>query len=306
MNMNTIHYSPEFIEKYIMPVRKLASEVPQVVSLEVTTRCQLDCIYCTRDKDKPRDFPVDRLEKLREQLRGVKKLIICGIGESFCFPDIYNVIWKQKDLKISIITNGAMPIDFKKLSRERNVELLVFSIDATTEKKMKSICRGYNFKVLEENLEELGKYPKIAGIINATITEQNIDEIPLVVEFAANHKLLAVNYELPIGNEEFVKTNKEIINKRIKEAVKLAKRNNIVFNQFYRLTCNTGGWIIPNIQLDGGLYPCCNGMNKGERLGNIFEDDLETLWKRRAEPLLSDREFCLECGLVRNLFQVLN
>ncbi|EPR10516.1 radical SAM protein [Ruminiclostridium papyrosolvens] len=304
--MNAIQYASDFIEKYIGPVSKLVSKVPQAISLEVTTRCQLDCIYCTRDKNHPRDFPLENLEMLRAQLKGVKKLVICGIGESFCYVDIYNMIWRQKDLKVSIITNGAVPIDFKKLNRERNVELLVFSIDATKEEKIKAICPGYNFNVLVENLSELKKYPNIAGIINTTITELNIDEIPLLVEFAAKHKLLAVNYELPIGNEEFVKANKESINKNIKEAIKVAKRNNIVFNQFYRLSCNSGGCIIPNIQLNGDFYPCCNGMHKGKKLGNIFEEDLEVLWNGRAEPLLSDSEFCLKCSLARNLFEVLN
>lgn len=304
--MNTINYSQEFIEKYIMPTRNLASRIPQVVSLEVTTRCQLNCIYCTRDNNHSQDLSTEKLYKLQERLKGVKKLIICGIGESFCFPDIYSAIWAQKDYKVSIITNGAVAIDFKKLNRERNVELLVFSIDATTEEKMKSICLGYNFKVLKENLEELMKFPKIAGIINATITEQNIDEIPLLVEFAASHKLLAVNYELPIGNEQFVSMNKEKINDKIKEAMKLARKNNVVFNQFYRLTCNTGGYIVPNIRLNGDFYPCCNGMNIGKRLGNIFEEDLSVLWKERAEPLLSREEFCMECKLSKNLFRVLS
>ena len=302
--MNNSKYNKGFIEKYIEPVRKIASNMPQTVSIEVTTRCQLDCTYCTRDKNNPKDLTIENLDRLLEHLKGIKKIVICGMGESFCFPNLYEAIFKLKSFKISIITNGAVPINYDKLNREGNVELLVFSIDATTEEKMESICRSYNFKVLENNITNLRKYPNIIGIINTTINESNIDEIPKLVELAWKYNLQAVNYELPIGDEEFVLKNKSLIRKRIRQAAESAKKYNIIFNNFYRLNCNANGSIIPNIRINGDMFSCCNGMNQNKKIGNIYEKYFDDIWRDRAVSLLHSQDFCLECKLTKNLMSI--
>ena len=301
--MNSLCESDRRGDKYLEPVRKIVCNAPQVVSLEVTTRCQLDCIYCTRDKENPEDFLLEHLEQLLEHLEGVRNLIICGMGESFCYKDIYELIWSLRDYKVSIITNGAVLIDFEKLNQEGNVELLVFSIDATTKEKMDVIAKNYNFDVLKKNLSNLKRYPNIVGIINSTMNESNLDEITNLVEFAALHGLQAISYGLPIGEEEFISENKEKIKSLITEAVQLANKKHIIINQPYRLSCNTKGSIVPNIRLDGEVYPCCNGMNQNEAIGNLYKQSLQKLWTEYATPLLTS-DFCKECKLLNNLLRI--
>lgn len=129
-------YSNEFESKFINPVLTALENIPNTVSLEVTTRCQLDCVYCNRDKDKIRDLCLEDVSSILNHLTGVENIVICGMGESFCYPHIYDLLESLKDYKITIITNGSMKIDFDRLEKCSNTNLLVFSIDATEQDKL--------------------------------------------------------------------------------------------------------------------------------------------------------------------------
>ena len=89
----------------------------------------------------------------------------------------------------------------------------------------------------------------------------------------------------------------------ITEAVQLANKKHIIINQPYRLSCNTKGSIVPNIRLDGEVYPCCNGMNQNEAIGNLYKQNLRKLWTEYATPLLTS-DFCKECKLLNNLLRI--
>jgi len=298
-------YPHEFCDKFIDPIRQMSVNDPESVSIEVTTRCQLNCIYCVRDIEHPKDLSLSNLQEMVSHLKGVKKLTICGIGESFCYPYIYEAMEVLRNYQISIISNGAVKIDFERLHKFGNVKLLVLSIDAPDKNKMDKICGGYNFDILLDNLENLRKYPAIAGIVNSTLNEYNLQELPQLIEFAAKQRLLAVNFELPIGNEEFIVNHRIEIRKKIKEASEMAKKKGILLNPFYKITCNSRNSINPNILLSGEICPCCNGVNQNVRLGNVLKEDLEIVWNKKAVPLIQSEEFCKDCHLVRNLYKLL-
>jgi MoaA/NifB/PqqE/SkfB family radical SAM enzyme len=298
MNIESI-----YSEKYQNQVINSAKNVPQSVSIEVTSRCQLNCIYCSRDKSNIKDMSLNELRMIKGQLGGVRQIIICGIGESFCYPEIYQIPEIFSDFKLSIITNGAIPIDFSRLTSTGNLKLLVFSIDATTPEKMSKICGGYNFQALENNLIRLWKYPNIARIINTTLNQYNIDEIGNLVRFAARYRMHAINFELPIGYHKFVEDNRLVIHGKIKEAAKIAKECNVILNRFFRLSCTIEDSIVPNIRLDGKLYPCCYGTYIGKSIGDIRDKRIDEIWIDKVSALFSD-SLCRKCDLLNSLLEV--
>jgi MoaA/NifB/PqqE/SkfB family radical SAM enzyme len=293
----------KYIDKYLSPTRKAAQNIPKVVSVEVTTRCQLNCVYCTRDKNQPQDLSLEKLQFIQKQLPGVKRMIFCGLGESFCYPEIYRALETLRDFTVSIITNGSVPIDFPRLTTVGNVILLVFSIDATTPEKMAEICGGYNFQVLLRNLVNLWKYPSITRIINATINQYNVDEIVNLVRFAAKYRMQAVNFELPIGQYQFVEENRLLIHGQIKEAVKAAAECGIIFNPFFKLPCISADSILPIIRLNGDMFPCCYGMYAGKVIGNIYQQNIQEIWNNGVSSLLNET-VCYQCEQVKNLLAV--
>ena len=297
-------YSNEFESKFISPVLTILENIPNTVSLEVTTRCQLDCVYCNRDKDKIRDLRLEDVSSILNHLTGVENIVICGMGESFCYPHIYDLLESLKDYKITIITNGAMKIDFDRLEKCSNVNLLVFSIDATEQEKLKKICRGYRYEKLIENLRESKHHSKIIGVINATLVSDNIAEVSDIVRFAKENDLQAVNFGLPIGNQEFIENNCEEIRKNIRLGMEEAKRVGVIFNPFYRISCHTKKRIQPVITIGGEFYACCNLINHNDSIGNIFESDICDIWSKAIEKIKNNNE-CCSCELVKNMWKVM-
>lgn len=302
---NQIVYPKVFLDKFVQPIEGILTNVPENVSIEVTTRCQLKCVYCSRDMSKSEDLELSELRKIKDRLSGVKSINICGIGESFCYPYLYEALELLKDYSVSIISNGAVPIDFDRLSEIGNVNLIILSIDATSEEKMKAICGGYEFEHLLQNISRLRRKPNISGIINTTLNVYNLEEIDKIIEFAYKNRLVAVNFELPIGDEEFVMKNKEVIQKKIKRAQMLAQKNEVMLNPFYRITCNRNGYIVPNIKLNGDVYPCCNGINKDLKIGNIFEEDFQKIWEHFSADIELTKDMCHNCKLVKNMYRIL-
>ena len=298
------NYSNEFESKFIYPVKSALENIPNSVSLEVTTRCQLDCVYCNRDKDNIKDLRLEDVPLILKHIKGVENIVICGMGESFCYSHIYDLLELLKDYRITIITNGSIKIDFKKLEKCSNVKLLVFSIDAANRNQLEKICRGYRFDVLKENLTELRRHPQIIGVINATFVSDNITEVSNIVCFAKENGLQAVNFGLPIGNTDFVKNNKEEIKKSICEGEETAKHLGVIFNPFYRISCHSKKRIQPVITIGGEFYACCNLINHNDSIGNIFESDLCDIWQKAIEKIKSNED-CYSCELVKNMWNVM-
>ncbi len=299
------NYSIEFIRKFIDPVKDNLRNGPNSVSLEVTTRCQLDCIYCSRNKDKIEDLDLEKVPYILQHLSEVENIVICGMGESFCYPYLYQLLELIKDYKVTIITNGAVKIDFTELTRYGNVKLLVFSIDATTKEQLERICKGYHYENLIHNLENLRKYPAVIGIINTTLVQENISEITNIVLFAKTYRLQAVNFGLAIGDSGFIELNKELINKEIRRGMKEANRLGVIFNPFHRISCHSRNRVQPAITLDGKLFACCNLINHNDWTGNIYEEDIQTIWKEEATVKINKESSCYDCELVKNLWRVM-
>ncbi|MCL2718846.1 MAG: SPASM domain-containing protein [Lachnospiraceae bacterium] len=301
-----MEYGDSLKEKFLAPILSYVPFAPRVVSLEVTTRCQLDCIYCTKDKNQLSDLDINKTEASANNLENIEHIIICGIGESFCYPKIYELIWKLSRFKIWIITNGGVPIDFKKLNKEKNVKSIIFSIDTASEEDMNLICRNYNFNILSKNLSELIKHPDIVGSINSTINHINLFKLENLISFSRKNNLQAINFSLPIGEIDFIKSNSVIIRQQMKNVVKKSLPMGVIISNFYRVNCNTKKSIVPNIRINGDIFPCCNGLYKGVKIGNIYHDNLGKVWNEKAIPVLSEKQLCNDCTLIDNLITVIN
>ena len=302
--MCTDIYSSEFKNKFINPVLNALENSPNTVSLEVTTRCQLDCIYCNRDKNTLEDLDLRNVTNILEHLSGVENIVICGMGESFCYPYLYELLGMLSHYNISITTNGSIKIDFNRLVRYSNVKLLVFSIDATKSSELGKICRGYQYDILIQNLRNLKSSSEIIGVINATLVNDNICEITNIVRFANKNGLQAVNFGLPIGNQEFVERNRKEIRKNIRLGMEEAKRVGVIFNPFYRISCHTRKRIQPVITIGGDFFACCNLINHNDAIGNIFESDICDIWEKAKEKIKKNSE-CCSCELVKNMWKVM-
>ncbi|WP_162149296.1 radical SAM protein [Acetivibrio straminisolvens] len=286
--------------------------MPKAVSLEVTTSCPLNCSYCYRKKDANSTMTFEKFLELKERLVKIPELsriTFCGIGEALLCKDFYEIIHNLKEYRISVVTSGMILIDYEKLNKFKNVDLLIFSIDATTESLMKKICgEAYNFKNLIKNLEELKSYNKkmrfegvcINSVMNCTINEHNIEEMPKLIDMAAEHKFVSVHYSLPWGREQFVRDNMEKLKQNFALARLKAKKYHIfVEDLFDSYCCVMLDRILSYINIKGEVFPCGYALYKNYKIGNIFSENVEDMWNSKENQDFKLGNFCRECSLIK-------
>jgi len=132
------------------------------VYLEITARCNLDCITCIRHswQECPGDMDMGIFEKILadlEELPVCREVVLGGFGEPLMHPEIGEIVarLKEKGYKVRITTNG-MLLQGELLEQlvEQRVDEVIVSVDSFKEKRFADIRRGELDRLLE-NLAEL-------------------------------------------------------------------------------------------------------------------------------------------------------
>lgn len=285
----------------------LLGTLPTSISIEVSTKCPLNCVYCKR---KGRGENIDKhlyysLMRRIEESGCIKRGVFCGIGESFMNPEFYDLVKGSPFSDISIISSGALPIDFDRLEQTDKLKLVIFSIDAITEDGIKNCCgKNYRFDVLLENLRNLReltkKNKKIMSLLNCTININNFSILPSIVEFASKHGFSIVHFSLPWGMEQFIVDNLEEIEKGIIEAKNIAQKSHIFCdNPFRSYCCIQYDSILPFVDIKGNLFPCGFALYKNFQVGNLFQSSFEELWTDARYEKFRLGVLCKECFMMR-------
>ncbi len=181
----------------------LQGNQPIVLEFELNNTCNLECIMCNgytssairRNRDKLPGLPSPYDDKFVEQLRPflpkLKEARFFG-GEPFLI-DIYYKIWElilevNPEIRIYTLTNGTVwnkKIDG--LVSRLNIDLGI-SVDAMDKKIFESIRKNASFDKVMENIQKikklyLKKKPGRAVTISTTPILQNIEQIPLIVDY---------------------------------------------------------------------------------------------------------------------------
>lgn len=279
------------------------------VSIEVTTCCPLNCIYCER-KIHNKTMRYEEFLKFRDVIHrdiSIERVTFCGIGETFLHKDIYRMLEELKDYKITLITSGTILIDFELLARYNNIDIIILSIDAISREKVMDICgETYNYDNLIANIEGLKEYNKkarktrnyISSNINCTINKNNIQDIVEMVEYAFQNKFTSIHFSLPWGNYPLIEENYSYLTEQFLIAKKKADRYGIYMEDpFNSFCCITHDHIMPYIDVNGNYYYCGYGLHKKEILGNIYINSIETI---RQNPLIEEYHSgkrCSQCDM---------
>lgn len=247
------------------------------IGIEITTYCPLDCVYCTRkfNERKDRNLSWEKYQELLKKIDGYDRVVICGIGEPFVYPYIYDVLDSLKNKKVVLITSGTVKIDFDRLKNSSCIEVLIFSVDAPSEEGMKKVASAYNWENLLYNLEHARGFTRM---INCTVTNETIRTLPDLAMFAIQNNLSAVSYTLDIRRTE---DGLEVEAREILEKTKnIAKQNRLVFmDNSTNFKCMSWGNLVHYINISGEVFPCCQGVNSKYVVGNVFEKSLDDIFK---------------------------
>lgn len=308
---------------------------PFRVEIEATTACDIDCLYCYRDKSKHDSKPLESIKfiltKTKEEANPFE-LVFLG-GEPFMRKDILDIIEfaeSKSFTKIGVSTNGTL---FDTQSQEQIMRLkslvdrglgLQISLDST-DHKINDLTRGMGestlngIKLLNDNSIRFG-----VGIV---ITRLNYSDIPrTVISLLLYENLVGVNLEvlqptpfmedttylaLNVTPKEKIWLYEEISSLAsgaghkiavtgIRPSITYPKDVEPLLHSYDFKTC-TAGLLRGGILANGNVVPCVN--LRDVVLGNLYKQSWRDIWSNAVERftcLRREGPQCIQSNLLRS------
>lgn len=202
----------------------IASIKPINFYLNLTERCQLDCLHCitqapikTRNATV-RDMSMDVLRLLENYLRDASYIGLCHAGEptlSSAFKPLLDIFSDVKSLPvIHLMTNGYnLDVERFRYAVDRGVCSWMISVDGLSHNSHDILRRGSSIEALKGRISEIcdvrnKEYPNARIGISWTLTSKNLWELELLPEEAAKWGIDYIKFEelCPVNEDtkEFV------------------------------------------------------------------------------------------------------
>ncbi|MBN1550500.1 radical SAM protein [bacterium] len=180
--------------------KTIVSSMPSYVRLEVTSCCNLKCIFCELKyyQEAGKHFSRRLLKRvMRMVLPHTAALQIGDLGEPLLYPELNRLLdsFNKKPIPyVKIITNGILLSEkIRQKLLNGHVTSLVFSIDGTDKETFETLRRGGNFNQLLSNIETLCRekkklhadLPKLA--FNMVLLKDNYHQITELVDLATRN-----------------------------------------------------------------------------------------------------------------------
>ncbi|KUO43419.1 MAG: hypothetical protein APU95_06115 [Hadesarchaea archaeon YNP_N21] len=196
------------------------SEFPEALQIEVTNRCNFNCLMCIRRvwSAKPLDLDFNLYRKIAESsFSRIDRLILYGFGEPFVNPNFLEMLkiakkYLRREATISVSTNGSLlsPRVADKILKRPMVDSISFSIDTFNVEKLSRIRVGSKPSAIIENFRYAAEIRKKSGGnfklgAEVVITKDNFGELPQLVRNFAEKCVdyILVSHVVPYTDEFF-------------------------------------------------------------------------------------------------------
>ncbi len=145
----------------VPPIDLTSMPTTSMVYLELTTRCNLRCVYCPVSQPDywNVDFDLERLDTVISALvaRRVQVVQINGHGESSIVRDWEAIADRLIDagFRVHIVTNLAKRLSPSEIAALSRFELILVSIDTVDTDLLPRLRRGANVQTIFDNLESI-------------------------------------------------------------------------------------------------------------------------------------------------------
>jgi len=304
----------------ILKIVNSSIPLPLWIYLEPTTKCNLNCITCSRTSLAPsslnKSLSFNDFKYIIHEIPRLKRIQLQGLGEPLLTKDIWKMAKyaKAKGIILTITINGS-------LINSKNVDKLLtyfrsiaISLDSIKEENYDKIRKGGNFRKLMKNIRlllERNKQLNTKTIIssNWVATHLNFSELEEYLKFCLKYRLNSTvidmeNWYIPYQKQyreesEFIKESRTIRKKIVAIVSKYKKvfeENNIYLSYeskgkkdcfFPFITCF--------ISFDGYVTPCCIRQDPAViNFGNIFKMPFTKIWNSRKYKIFRNT-------MIRNL-----
>jgi len=289
--------------------RPTLASFPRILQVEVTNRCNLNCVFCSRALHplKLGDFPRDLLPAVEEASGRVLETNLFGYGEPLVAEVFFELLGRVRSSRISFITNGLLltgPVLERILATARRpLYNVAFSIDGANPETYLRIRERSDFDRVWENLENLTAVSRKTGAprevwVDFVAMRGNVAELPELIRRCARLGVSRVNvfhllvWDPRYGDESLVYhpgLNRECFS----EARRTALEHGVLLDLPIPLGTPRGDgdpaavarrdaprcsqpWSYAYLRHDGSVHACCN--SEGFVMGQLGSSRFEEIW----------------------------
>lgn len=270
---------------------------PEVLSIFLTTRCNLRCFICNRHDHKGEDLQFENIYKLKNAIRYASVIDLTGWGECFLYPrfdDVLRYIFSLNGSRnlIQISTNGTL------LSRSRaellkgHIRSIVISVNAasaaTYNRDMEQGDYQKTLASIRVFLAALNQSERSRVRLHFVAHRDNYHEIPDFVRLAQSVGVTSVSVGHYLvdreGREEYaLLANKDGYNAAVSQAEKIGRELGVVLQARSFFSEGKEGNVkcydpvsACFIRISGDVSPCCYCGSYS--IGNVYRNDFESVW----------------------------
>lgn len=271
--------------------RSMASVSKKKALIQLTTKCNMACKHCFVSAEKEgMEINFDKILEIVKKLN-VERVTLTG-GEPLLYSRLYDTvkILRENDMKVTICTNGLKFNEelIKKYS-ELGIKVNVSLDSIVKEAYEKFRGKKHSFEIVLNNIKTLKKYNMLKGILVTPNIFSSIDDyVNLILEMekiGAEYVLFNPlaemgrgknNSQYGVSKEFLLELKLKVLKLNFKIEVVLIKFPNDINNvDMTSNICERNKMIY--IYANGNVVNCpyLDFVGKGEKLGNIFHEEIE-------------------------------
>jgi MoaA/NifB/PqqE/SkfB family radical SAM enzyme len=186
---------------------KVAEAPPLCVYLEVTNRCNLVCATCPRtfeELEPPADMSWGLFTSIIDQLPGLARVVLHGVGEPMLVKELPRMIRHLKDRGIYVLfnTNGTLLAPKKRRELiDTGLDELRVSLDAAEAGTFLKVRGKDMFDRIVRNISEFTALQKQIGVATPRVSlwltglKETVDQLPEFVRLAARMGVNDVHFQ---------------------------------------------------------------------------------------------------------------
>ncbi|MGE5531429.1 MAG: radical SAM/SPASM domain-containing protein [Bacteroidota bacterium] len=232
--------------------------------IEITERCNLDCVMCQRRKvgSQNREMSLETYQRILDKVPSLRQIQLLGYGETLIHRDIAGILElnRSRNLTTTIVTNGFL------LTPEL-VDLLLpgsiinVSIDSPRPETYRAI-RGRDLNELADRVRAVHahRHRDLFWAVNFVVMPDNLTEMADMVTFTRRLGIWALHFPLLVGD-----SHPYADMPAYRRALAAARRRAFREGRFVTFTSGPGfmpckciePYFLLRLSVTGDIYPCC-------------------------------------------------
>lgn len=260
-------------------------QLPPVFDVEVTPKCNMNCIMCPRKNIlRQESMSIDLMQKSIDWFPKNSRVMLAGLGEPLLNKNISFFIAElnKKNITTGITTNGLLLTSnvIKELS-DSGLNMLQISFNGSNKEVYNSIMKDGDFDTVMNNIAYLSKHKPQNMIVNLAVTKQrnNISDIENICELARKYDfgIFIRNCHSRAGFMENVKNMND---------VGLQHKSQQGCGIFSQITFIAG---------NGDILSCCQDLTGKTKLGSVLMHNFSEIVEYKRQ-IISENKWSSICN----------